>query len=81
MSAKIDTANSTKTINESDTHDGLVDNIADMLLIHNGDEDKVRELIEDAWGSAYNHYHAEKSGDSDGFRIFIQPVDGELYAL
>jgi hypothetical protein len=62
-----------KVILAKDSLDGLVDALADMMLLH-GTPD-IDDAIEAAIGLAQSHYDAEKGGESEGYQIVVDPQD------
>lgn len=72
-----------KTINSEDARTALVDAIADLLHIHDGDEATVGELEHEAWKSARHHYECElvemKEGTLTIQRQFTDEERAERY--
>jgi hypothetical protein len=67
-----------KILLAQDSYTMLVDAIADMKLLLNGNNDLLEQAIDQARGAAEIHYDAEKDGYSDGAEIFVDPQTGML---
>lgn len=77
---RLDFDSNTKIISESNSLDALKDAIADLQLC-GYDDAKLEAAIQEAKVGAEMHVDAEMGGESEGFRILIEPIDGDSYWL
>lgn len=60
----------TKHINTEDSFTDLVDAIADLLHVHDGNDEAVQQELELAWPTAREHYKAERRHE-DGVHVVV----------